>query len=107
MSTKPVDAGTVSVQSVRQLPPNGLAVDMVALAGTVVVKAGPVVAPKTDPAMEVVGAAEPKRPPPKALVVAAPNSGPVVASPPAAVVAKLKGFCAAAVLPNRPPDRGK
>ena len=93
------------MESVRQLPPNGLAVDMVVLAGTVVVKAGPVVAPKTDPAMEVVGAGAPKRPPPKALVVAAPKRGPVVASPPAAVVAKLKGFCAAAGLANRPPEK--
>ena len=79
-----------------------------ALAGTVVVKAGPE-APNTDPAIDVVGAAAPKRPPPKALVVAAPpNSDPAVERPPAAVVAKLKGFAAAvAVLPKRPPVRGK
>ena len=77
---------------------------MVALAGTVVVKAGPV-GPKTDPAMEVVVAPPPNIPPAKALVVAPPaKRDPAGARPPAAVVAKLNGFAAAvAVVPNRPP----
>ena len=88
----------------QKLPPKGLAVEIVAFAGTVVVSAGPV-EPKNDPAMVVVVAPAPKSPPPKALVVAPPpKRDPVEARPPAAVGAKLKGFAAAvAVLPKRPP----